>query len=86
MMSCSRVCILRFFSKFSSLQLWFRIYLVPSVSGLRYRAVVLYISNLVCFSTLEGFRIIFMIPVICKNIDNLFETSFSCSYDSKHPK
>jgi hypothetical protein len=79
MMSCSRVCILRFFSKFSSLQLWFRIYLVPSVSGL-------HIRNLVCFSTLEGFRILLMIPVNCKNFDNLFQTSFSCSYDSKHTK
>jgi hypothetical protein len=39
-------------------------------------ASVLCIHNLVCFWMLEGFRTLLMVPVICKNFDNLFGTSF----------
>jgi hypothetical protein len=37
----------------------------------------LYIHNLVCFCTLEGFRFWLVIPVICKNVNSLIATSFS---------
>jgi hypothetical protein len=44
-------------------------------------ARVLCIHRLVYFWTLEGFKTLVMVPVICRHFDNLFAASFSCSYD-----